>query len=103
MHNKNYKLFTTARLRRATWLSLVALAVLQFALASHQFDHVAGYGMDSCQVCVQLDRLDDGVADSLPLPIDLYDASESYGLVPASRFDCLHARLFDSRAPPHLI
>ena len=103
MHNKNYKLFNPVRLRRATWLSLVALAVLQFALASHQFDHVAGYGVETCQACVQLDRLDDGLVESLPLPIDRSESAESYGLVPASRYDRLHARLFHARAPPALI
>ena len=90
------------RPRGAYWVALVALAWLQVSLASHQFDHAAGDFAESCHACVQLDRLDDVVADThvaaqLLLPVDI------------DRQPCLHefvgtrfADGFDARGPPQI-
>jgi hypothetical protein len=90
------------RLRKASWLALVSLAWLQLAVASHQFDHVAGYLDDSCHVCVQLDRTDDAGVD--------HAAAITAEVVPAIRpvyfDDDLAPRTFQrpyySRAPPRI-
>ncbi len=49
-------------LSRASWLALVSLAWMQLSFAGHQFEHSAAYA-DSCEACVQLDRLDDLIAE----------------------------------------
>jgi hypothetical protein len=52
-------LFARKRLRASAWLSLLSVALVQLSLASHQFDHAATELVDSCETCVQLERLDD--------------------------------------------
>lgn len=53
-------------LRRGSLLALVSLAWMQLALAGHQFEHSATYA-ESCDVCVQLDRLDDVSGGDVPV------------------------------------
>ena len=82
--------------------ALLSVALLQLSIAVHQFEHVAGYVEDSCQVCIQLDRFDDAVtADTVPLaaPATLNSGNlqRSAGLVSRTLI-----RGFDSRAPPSL-
>ena len=100
MLKKNNSLLSPDRLRRATWLPLLALAWLQLTQAAHQFDHVDDYAADSCEICVQLDRIDDSSVDQLPsgavLPtsVDLHAATGQAVLPSRSQPG------FKSRAPP---
>lgn len=55
-------LFARKRLRASAWLTLLSLALVQLSLASHQFDHHATELAESCEVCVQLERLDDAAS-----------------------------------------
>ncbi len=55
-------LFARKRLRASAWLTLLSLALVQLSLASHQFDHHATDLVESCEVCVQLERLDDAAS-----------------------------------------
>ena len=55
-------LFARKRLRASAWLTLLSLALVQLSLASHQFDHAATDLVDHCEVCVQLERLDDAAS-----------------------------------------
>ena len=97
---KNNNPFDQKTLRRASWLALLSLAWLQLTLASHQFNHVAAYFADSCHVCVQLDRIDDAVAEQ---PASVDGAPEN---ADAPRQVARHltarpvVRHFHSRAPP---
>jgi hypothetical protein len=85
--------------KAAAWTALLAIGWLQLSIAVHQFDHVAEYVEDSCDVCIQLDRVDAVVgpaADGPQLP--------EFGL---SDFDTTALSIgrdtirgFDSRAPP---
>jgi hypothetical protein len=99
---KSNKTSGPKRLRRASWLALLSLAWLQVSFATHQFDHVAAFSADSCHVCVQLDRVDDVVADqsdSLSGPRGRHDEpaqSLAAAVYPA------FVRHFESRAPPAL-
>ena len=54
---------------RASWLALLSLAWMQLAIAGHQFEHSAAY-TEFCDVCVQVDRLDDLVAESIGLAVE---------------------------------
>ena len=55
--------YAKRRLKAGSWLALLSLALLQFSLASHQFDHPAGDLAESCDICVQLERFDDVLTD----------------------------------------
>ena len=94
--------FDHKRLRRATWLALISLAWLQLSIASHPFQHVAAYFADSCDVCAQLDRADDGpVGQSVPAAAQI-GAVALVGRSPTTIIRQSVPRHFDSRAPPHL-
>jgi hypothetical protein len=85
--------------RRASWLALVSLAWMQLAFAGHQFEHSATYA-DSCDACVQLDRLDD-VAAQPPVALDFLRPDERDAIprfeTPA---DVVSVKAFNPRAPP---
>ncbi|MDG2376085.1 MAG: hypothetical protein P8M18_07015 [Woeseiaceae bacterium] len=89
-------------MHRATWLSMLMLAWLQLTMASHQFDHVADYFSDSCHVCAQLDRVDEGVYDhaaqALVFDISAVSPVVHFRGVTPQALD----RQFDARAPPRL-
>ena len=70
------KLFARKRLRAAAWLTLLSLALVQLSLATHQFDHAATDLADHCEVCVQLDRLDDSATGD---PLCAISVAASYG------------------------
>ena len=100
MLNKIKNPFDQKRLRRASWLALLSLAWLQLTLASHQFDHVATYFADSCNVCIQLDRIDDSVAGQPAVAVSpLGNAAEPEVLMPRGPSRSF-VRHFQSRAPP---
>lgn len=86
-------------LRRTSWLALLSLAWMQLALAGHQFEHSLVYS-DSCEICVQFDRLDDVVAAEA-------DAGHASGIVgvewrceQVAHADNAPESSFDARAPP---
>ena len=102
MANKNNNLFRQTGLRRASWLALLSVAVLQVSLALHQFEHNDKNVGDTCELCVQLDRMGDAVADessSSQLPV-VYAALD--WRTPVQLAGLVQTRNFDSRAPPQL-
>ena len=102
MLQKNNNLTGAEQRRGAFWLALFSIAWLQLSVAAHQFEHVAELLDDSCQVCIQLDRADDTVADH---PEAASAPSFHGNLVwqsPANYLAGLQVRGFDSRAPPQL-
>ncbi len=92
-----------ARLRRGVfWLALLSIGWLQLSEAAHQFDHAAQQSGESCQVCVQLDRADDIVANhSTATPTALVNDA-LVRRAPACAADATLTLGFDSRAPPQL-
>ena len=85
--------------RHAVWLLLVALAWVQLAWTSHQFQHTAADLGSPCTVCVQLDRLDavtaDPPAEALPFALALRLEGEDVVLLPA-----VPRAAYSPRAPP---
>lgn len=49
--------------RAVAWAAFAALVLLQLSVASHQHRHVLADVAEQCDVCVQLDRSDHGVAE----------------------------------------
>lgn len=89
-------------MRRATWLALAALLSMQLVLAGHQFDHTATSVAESCEFCVQLDRLDDGVVGHSSPAIIRHDSFvESSFAITAFVSSAAH-RAYNSRAPPYI-
>ena len=102
MKRTSDKFFNLTRLRRATLLALFALASLQLTLAGHQFDQSAGTAVETCNVCVQADRLDDSIAvDSSLTVVRAENHVESPKRV-ATFVSSTAFRNFNSRAPPKL-
>jgi hypothetical protein len=99
--NKNNNLATPIILRRASWLAVVSIALLQLTLAVHQFDHVADYIDGSCHVCVQLDRVDAAVDHPAEIP-SLHSIDVLKSDAPAISIARAPVRNFDSRAPPQI-
>ena len=100
--SKNNNLADGGWRRGAFWAALFSIAWLQLSVAAHQFDHFAEQIEDSCHVCVQLDRVDDAIANhstSAPFPSAINTLARQ---APASVVDRAFIRGFDSRAPPQL-
>ncbi len=72
---------------------------MQLAIAGHQFEHSDSY-TDFCDVCVQVDRLDDVVAEQ-PVSLAL---QRSVDRIAVSRFEgavtALIVASYSPRAPP---
>ena len=101
MLNKNNNLLNLVRLRRASWLALLSLAWMQFAFASHQLEHDAQSLTETCEVCVHLDRLGDGVTGQVvEAGLALSQATERPPSMVQLVAEVPH-RGFDSRAPPY--
>ena len=102
MTDKTTNIADPERPRGALRFALLSVALLQLSIAVHKFEHVVEYVDDSCQLCVQLDRLGDAVADySMPTAIQAIPGIPSWQeptstVVRASIFG------FHSRAPPQL-
>ena len=94
--------FTPKRMRRASWLALLALAWLQVSLASHQLEHEVTSVSDSCHVCVQFERLDDVAAHQPAIATAVPHISALAPLPEAVGHRQTVARVFNSRAPPQL-
>lgn len=89
-------------MRQGVWLALVALAFLQLSIAGHQFDHSVTSVGDTCELCVQFDRLDDVVVEHAPLA--LLGHNDRAGGVDVSSGPVYASviRRYASRAPPTL-
>ena len=88
------------RLRKASWFAFLCLALLQLAVAGHQFEHHAEFSADTCHVCVQLDRIDDTTVDSLANQPALVSAPAAFLTFSAAFAGATFFRHFDTRAPP---
>ena len=100
MSNSNNNLARSI-LRRASWLAVVPIALLQMTIAVHQFDHVADYIEGSCHVCVQLDRVDAAVDHPAEIA-SLHSIGFLRSDAPAVTVALAPIRHFDTRAPPQL-
>ena len=102
LSNNDHNLATLIQRRRASWLAVLPIALLQLTIAIHQFDHVAEYIDGACHVCVQLDRVDAAVdhpAEKVPqLSVDVLEVE-----APPIRIARESVRNFESRAPPFLL
>ena len=91
--------FAPKLLRQASWRALFSLAWMQLALAGHQFEHSPTYS-DSCDICVQFDRLDDVVADSVGAGHATCKVSAEPLREQAANEATAAPNSFDARAPP---
>lgn len=87
--------------RAPALLGILALALMQISIASHQFEHIADHGLSVCQVCATYNQLDNALMpDALPgtFPTGLHVATSTtvrpFEAAPASA-------PYESRAPPH--
>ena len=88
--------------RRAPALfGILALALLQISVASHQFEHLADHGFGVCHSCSTFNQLDDVlIPQALPVtfPIGRHEATattdQPFEGAPTSR-------IYRSRAPPY--
>lgn len=87
--------------RRAPALfGLVALALLQLSIASHQFEHLADHGFGVCELCTTFTELDDAlIPEALPaaLPVSRQVTSVTTAL---SLRVAPTSAAYQSRAPP---
>ncbi|MDH5617493.1 MAG: hypothetical protein OEZ11_02535 [Gammaproteobacteria bacterium] len=68
------------RRRAPALLGILALALMQVSIASHQFEHTADHGFSVCQVCATYNQLDNAlIPDALPgtFPIGLHVAAST--------------------------
>ena len=72
---------------------------MQLAIAGHQFEHSAAY-TDVCDICVQMDRLDDVVAEA-PAVVDAFRPADDAAIsLPEVFVGKVHITCFNPRAPP---
>ncbi|MGB5629501.1 MAG: hypothetical protein WBM45_14280 [Woeseiaceae bacterium] len=87
--------------RAPALLGILALALLQISVASHQFEHLADHGFGVCQSCSTLNQLDDAlIPQALPVtfPIGQYAATDAT----ARPFEGAPVfATYRSRAPPY--
>ena len=93
-------LFARKRVRASAWLTLLSLALVQLSLASHQFDHAATELVDHCEVCVQLERLDDAASGHVLPSLAVLPAPELELPAPDSNTAAVEAYAYRPRAPP---
>ena len=93
-------LFARKRVRASAWLTLLSLALVQLSLASHQFDHAATELVDHCEVCVQLERLDDAASGHVLPGLAALPGPEMELPAPDSHTPAVEAGAYRSRAPP---
>jgi len=84
------------RVSALKWLILVALAWSQLAFAAHQFDHQLGDIGDTCAVCLNFNRDDEGLVDtahcgSMP-PSGTVAPVSAARIVPAAGYTLYRAR-----------
>ena len=81
---------------------LLSLAWMQFAFASHQFEHDTQSVAETCEVCVHLDRLDDSVSgEASSSQVETFHEALDRQ-TPVRVAGLIKTRTFDSRAPPQL-
>ena len=93
-------LFARKRLRASAWLTLMSRALVQLSLASHQFDHAATDLADHCEVCVQLERLDDAASGAALPTVALVPARDPNTRAAVIAVNPSRPGAFDPRAPP---
>jgi hypothetical protein len=93
-------LFARKRLRASAWLTLLSLALVQLSLASHQFDHHAADLVEKCEICVQLERLDDAASGHMAPDIAIPVASEVQHLAAAHAANPTRLEAYRPRDPP---
>ena len=96
---KNNNIGASSLRRRAAWIALLPIGLLQLTIAVHQFEHIADYVDGPCDVCVQLDRIDaavDHATDTAPVQSIDFVARVRPAVAPHRGA----VRNFDSRAPP---
>ena len=94
--------YAKRRLKAGSWLALLSLALLQFSLASHQYDHAADHLAESCDVCVQLERLDDSASGHAKPPVEPAAPRAHEPGLPGKEIGTVPVRPYLSRAPPQL-
>jgi len=90
-----------ARARRAAWALLVLVALAQVAIAAHWYAHDAATLADHCAICLQLDRLDQAIADDTSYH-PLAAASIMEPVVDNRGHPATILRNYNPRAPPIL-
>lgn len=87
------------RVLAVAWALLVALGLVQLAVAGHWSAHTLAAADDHCAVCAQLDRLDQGLgAECVPQPIPVLDPQDAIESGQSETRPPL--RSFAARAPP---
>jgi hypothetical protein len=91
---------TCPQSRATAILGLVALVLLQFSVAAHQFEHSTDHGFNVCDVCTAYGKLDDApLAGNMAteFPIVLNGAVDTFAETPTA---ALIIAAYRSRAPP---
>ena len=83
-------------------LALLGMLVLQLSSALHHFEHVAGYVDTTCEMCVQLDRVNDAVPGDATPSLELSIVSGPAPRLLSENVASASVRDFDARAPPYL-
>ncbi len=87
--------------RQLMWLALLLLAWTQIAVAGHQFEHTGAGAVDSCEICVQLDRTDGALLPAGAMPC-LAVSKQSIATPVAACRAVPFTPAYSSRAPPTL-
>lgn len=78
---------------------LLALALMQVSIASHQFEHLADDLAEACLACAQYERLDDAIiASSVELPVSIEFATPTFESIVLANIK--PASFIAIRAPP---
>ena len=90
-----------ARARSAAWALVVLVTLAQVTIATHWYVHDAATLADHCAICLQLDRLDQAIADDTsidpPAATSIMDPVVNSRARPAAVL-----RNYNPRAPPIL-
>jgi len=81
------------------WAVLLALALVQFAVAAHWSAHDLATLDDHCGICCHLDRLDQAISDGQQIESDVQIGLLEL-LLPAVSTHFVTPRYFAARAPP---
>ena len=88
------------RLRASAWLTLLSLGLVQLSLAGHQFDHHATDLVEDCEICVQLERLDDAASGTMAPDAAITVVFEAQLLGSAEVTDPTRVEAYRPRDPP---
>ncbi len=102
VRDKSQKLLNLLRKGRATWLVAAVLATSQLVLIAHQMDAASTHAFETCQICVHLEKLDDGVAKTSPTKFLVHHVRTATQNAVECLYDSIPLRFFHTRAPPKL-